>query len=571
MKSGLKQGQAKIISHRFRLPLCLARLLVDRGLTDETEVECFLEPRLSHLPDPFSIKGMADAVTLIIQALNNNQHVAVHGDYDVDGITSTVLLVDFLKKIGLQVVYYIPNRLREGYGLSRQSVDKLAQQVSLPALLITVDCGISSYKEIQYANELGFKVIVTDHHLPSKQLPPAVVTLNPQQADCSFTYKSLSGAGVAFYLLIALRNKLIQTSFWTQETAPNLKEYLDLVALGTVADVVPLTGVNRILVRAGLEVLSCRKRPGIRALSESAGLKMESRITADDIGFRFGPRLNATGRLGMPELSAELLLSRSEKGARATVRLVEQANIERKAIEKESLIEAVKQAEKQINNGANGLVLYKDDWHPGIIGILASRIVDQFERPTIILTRDNNKTDGHAKGSGRSIPGIDIFNALSTTDALLEQFGGHAMAAGLTIKIDNLSEFKEFFNKYAGRTMLDLCTESQNKNGIVLNFSEDCLQLARHLHRLEPFGEANPEPVFLVQGVKLEKVTLLREHLKYSIRFQGKPISGIGFFMADKYSMAKNEPINIGMKIKQSTFRGRVRVESHAVYIEPTC
>lgn len=570
MGSGLEQDQAVIISHRFCLPLCLARLLVERGLAAEKDVENFLQPRLSHLPDPFAMKGIAEAVTLIIQALGNKQHVAVHGDYDVDGITSTVLLVDFLRKIGLRVVYYIPNRLREGYGLSKQSVDKLAQKVNLPALLITVDCGINSCEEIQYANELGFKVIVTDHHLPSRKLPPAAVILNPNQTNCSFAYKSLSGAGVAFYLLIALRNKLIQTSFWVQKTAPNLKEYLDLVALGTVADVVPLTSVNRILVKAGLEVLTCRKRPGIRALSESAGLKMERRINTGDIGFKFGPRLNATGRLGMPELSADLLLSRSEREARATIPLVEQANAERKKIEKESLLEAEKQAKKQIDNGINGLVLFMDDWHPGIIGILASRIVDQFERPVFILTRDNNKTEGYAKGSGRSIPGINIFDALSAANALLEQFGGHAMAAGLAIKIEKLPDFRDFFDKYVGRAMLGLRTEERSKNDIVLDLSEDCLQLARHLQRLAPFGEANPEPIFLVQGVRLENVALLREHLKYTIRFQGTPINGIGFFMADKYSLAKNELINIGMKIKQSTFRGRVRVETHAVYINPT-
>jgi len=302
------------VAQRFDLPEPLAELLCERGFSDIEAIRSYLEPKLAGLPSPFTMAGMDKAVELILEAVAMRHQVVIHGDYDVDGITATSLLVDFLGKLDLDVISHVPNRMKEGYGVNLNSVQVMAEKVKMPALLITVDCGITSVDEVRKAKELGFKVIVTDHHEPGKYLPQADAVINPRQADCGFEFKSLAGVGVVFFLLMALRRRLVEAGFWTRKSAPNLKEYLDLVALGTVADVVELQSVNRILVKAGLEMISARTRPGIWALCEQARIGEGALVTSEDIAYRLAPRINAAGR---HPFSAVFVIARSALYVRA--------------------------------------------------------------------------------------------------------------------------------------------------------------------------------------------------------------------------------------------------------------
>lgn len=558
------------ISRKYKLPTPLAEILITQEIDQDTDIESYLNPRLDQLPDPFSLKGITRAVELILQAREKNETIAIHGDYDVDGITSTVLLVDFLRKMDMRVHYFIPNRLKEGYGLSNASIDKIADKAAGKSLLITVDCGISSYEEIQYANELGYKVIVTDHHIVPENLPLAESIINPKQPGCTFTYKELSGAGVVFFLLMALRRKMVETGAWIRQKSPNLKDYLDLVALGTIADVVSLTGINRILVKAGLEVMGQQKREGIKALCASAGIESTSEVSSTDISFKLAPRINATGRLGKPDIAAKLLLSKEQKAAQKQAVDVEMANNERKEIEKTVLENAIKQAKKQIDENKNGLVLYNAEWHEGVIGIIAARIVDLYKKPTVILTSDSANKLVLAKGSGRSTPGVNIYTILSRCDNAIDQFGGHPMAAGLSLEVKKINRFKNLFNKHSTAEIQKKCKMEHSSNEIIIQNNENCWSLCKGLKKMEPFGQGNPEPIFILNNACMTEVEKLREHLRYTITIGGHRIHGIGFFMVEKYSLIKVGPVKLGMKIRTSTFRGRERLESQAVFIEST-
>lgn len=550
-----------------------ARLLCQRGMTTPETAGPFLSPRLEELPSPLPMKGLSDAVDVLADAILSGQQIVIHGDYDVDGITATVLLADFLARLGVEAVRHVPNRLTDDYGLTMQSVAGLAEKVTMPALLITVDCGISSPDEVSYAKELGFSVIITDHHQPSTdpaRMPVADAVLNPRQQDCPFACKELSGGGVAFFLIMALRRRMVEQEFWTRETMPNLRDYLDLVALGTVADVMQLTGVNRILVRAGLEVLSERRRPGIRALCRQAGLN-DGNVSSEDIAYQLAPRINAAGRLGTPQLAVDLLMSPAEE-ATGLAQELEQANILRRELEAAVLDQAVQQAEAQISRGQDCLVLCGRDWHVGVIGIIASRMVDRYRLPVLVFTGDTplfSTDQGEVpvvKGSGRSVEGLNLHQVLEQCQARILRFGGHAMAAGLTVRKDEFEAFCTVFND---------CIRTAERRELhpgviidaVLNEQEDCRELLRDLQRMEPFGEGNPEPVFLLQNIRLEEVYQLREHLKFSVRINGSRLSGIGFFMAEQYGQAASGRVDLGFKLKETCFRGRKRLEAHAVAV----
>ncbi len=551
----------------LEIPLILAELLYQRGYVTADAAKTFLGPKLADLPSPFGLKGMRTAVELILETIVSRRQVVIHGDYDVDGITATVLLVDFLNKFGLEVIYHLPNRMTEGYGLSMNSVAQLAEKVTMPALFITVDCGISATEEIQYAVELGFKVIVTDHHEPSSELPPAQAIINPKQPGCTFKCKELSGVGVAFFLAMAVRRKMVEQGFWDRENVPNLKNYLDFVALGTVADVMELVDTNRILVKAGLEVITARNKPGIWALCERAGIG-EGVVTAEDISFRLAPRINAAGRLGKPQLAADLLLSREVDEAQDLAIALEQANEKRRELEKTALDDAIKQAGQQVDSNRKGLVLFGSNWHPGVVGIIAARVVDRFRLPVLVFTRDSASDSKTLKASGRSVPELNLFQVLQQCDNFIVQFGGHPMAAGLTVVSENFVQFSEEFNNCVCRMM-----QGSEPEGVVIdmivNVEDNCEEMAHSLKLMEPFGQGNPEPVFLLKNIRMQKVTRLRDHLKFSLQINGSPIHGIGFFKATLFEVA-SRPVDLGFKLKQTTFRGRERIEAHAVVINPT-
>ncbi len=565
MTARVSDAFKKTVTREYGLPEPLVDLLVRRGFTELAAVKTFLEPRLADLPSPFDMAGMDQGVALILEAVAMRQPVVVHGDYDVDGITSTALLIDFLGKLDLDVIYHLPNRMKEGYGVSEDSVEKLAQKVAMPALFITVDCGISAHLEVQKARELGFKVIVTDHHEPGETHPPADAVINPKQDGCGFSFKSLAGVGVVFFLAMALRRKMVEAGFWTRENAPNLKTYLDLVALGTVADVVELESINRILVKAGLEVVNARNRPGLWALCEQAKLNQGTVISSEDIAYRLAPRINAAGRLGFPEVAVELLQCSEMNRCQQLARQLEEFNLSRRDLEKQALDKALEQADEQINNNIQGLVLKGDSWHPGVVGIIASRIVDRFHCPVLVFTRDTLDRDIY-KGSGRSVPGVNLFEILTQCRDLTIQHGGHAMAAGVAVHKEKIDDFRMLFDDCVKQAMVGTMKVGTCVPDIILTGRENGTSLAHGLQRLEPFGQGNPEPIFLVQGTRLENIATLREHLKFTVALNGARVPGIGFFMADHREQVRSS-VDLTMKLKLTRFRGRERVEAHAVAI----
>jgi single-stranded-DNA-specific exonuclease len=578
--AGPDVASCRKLARELRLPGIIAELLYQRGVTTADAAHTFLSPKLADLPSPMTLKGITESVDLLADAVTSGQQVVIHGDYDVDGITATVLLADFLGKLGIETICHLPNRLTDDYGLTMRSVAKLAEKVTMPALLITVDCGISTAKEVRYAKGLGFTVIITDHHQPSSdpaKMPDADAVLNPKQQGCEFAYKELCGVGVVFFLIMAVRRKMVEKGVWTSDTMPNLRDYLDLVALGTVADVMQLTEVNRILVRAGLEVISERSRPGIRALCAQAGMK-KGFVSAENIAYQLAPRINAAGRLGNPQLAADLLLS-SGTSAVDLAEELDQANILRRELEAAMLDEAVRQAEQQISEDNVSLVLYGKDWHLGVIGIIASRMVDRYQLPTLVFTGDTQPytTDQGevqvVKGSGRSVDGLNLHQVLEQCHEQSEQsqttiirFGGHAMAAGLTVRAEAFDAFRAVFNN----CVRDMECEEQPQGTVVdavLGDRENCRNLIHGLQLMEPFGEGNPEPVFLLKNVQLKQVNRLREHLKFSLNINGSQVSGIGFFMADDHAEASSGMVDLAFKLKETCFRGRKRIEAHAVAI----
>lgn len=569
----VSEDNCRELARELKIPLAAASLLCRRGIATPSRARRYLSPKLKELPSPFLFKGMRQGVHLVIRAMEENRPVVVYGDYDVDGISATALLVDFLSLLHLEVHWHIPNRLTQGYGLSSETLADLSSRFNSPALLITVDNGVSAVEEVATAKSLGYQVLVTDHHEPSELLPEADGLINPKQNGCDFPFKELSGAGVAFYLTIALRSTLMNMGFWNGNKAPNLKNALDLVALGTVADVMPLVDVNRILVRAGLEILTERKRPGIWALCEHIGLG-EGVLTTEDISFRIAPRINASGRMGSPETAARLLMCRDVKTALEFARALDQKNRERRQAEAEILPHAVAQCERQADEEVAALVVYDKAWHPGVIGIVASRLTERFSRPVIALT-DDPMAPGHIKGSGRTVEGVNLYRAVESCSALLEKFGGHPKAIGLTLMMEKLENFTQAFNKsveeqsgQAGHMSGEFVVDCHIKKDDAETVNQEFISLLR---QFEPFGEHNPEPVFLLKGVRLSQVSLIKgEHLKFSVQLNGRSYRGIGFGMGKRKPVALRNRINLIFKFKHSVYRGRRRVELMALNITPT-
>lgn len=556
------------LSERLDLSRAAAEILCLRGVDTPEKAENFLAPQLKSLPDPFLLKDMDRAVALVCEAMKRQWPVVVYGDYDVDGICATTLLVDFLKKCGITARWHVPNRLTEGYGLTSSGLQKIRRLVETPALLITVDNGISAIGEVVEAIAAGFHVIITDHHEPLGEIPRAHAVVNPKQQDCGFPFSGLSGAGVAFFFIVALRAGLLEEGIWQKDNVPNLKKYLDLVALGTVADVMPLVGVNRILVRAGLEVLSQRTRPGIWALCEEAGLQ-EGPVTSEDISFRLAPRINAAGRLGSPEIAAHLLMSENIGKSQKSARNLEEKNKERREIEGKIVTEAIRQCATQVEQGACGLVVYQNDWHPGVLGIVASRICEQFHLPSIALADDYEP--GIVKGSGRSVDGLNLLSAVKDCEKLLVHFGGHKQAVGLALNSNAIQEFSSMLNN-----RLRLQENKNKKKGQVLiidrqlSGNEPDENFLAFLKHLEPFGNGNPEPVFLTKNTKLERVSLVKKkHLRFALKLGSTRYQGIGFGMEDKIRLVR-ERVDLAFVFKHSCFRGRKRIEIRAIAITPT-
>ncbi len=563
------------IANELKIPPQIASILICRGLTDAGQIQSFLDPSLDQLPSPFLMEGMEEAVCLLADAVKNKKPVAVFGDYDVDGITASALLVSFFQELDIPVFSYQPDRLTEGYGLSISGVKKLFDSCKKAseneAVLITVDCGISNHHEIVAAKSLGFKVIVTDHHKPPENLPEANVIINPLQPGCNFPYKHLAGVGVAFYLIMGLRNRLAKLNFWSNNRdIPNLKQYMDLVALGSVCDLVPLTGVNRVLVKAGLETLQAGTSVGIEALKDVSGLSGQT-ITAESIAFRFGPRINAVGRLGRPAVAVEMLLEKNVQNAKLLAKQLDDANNERKSIEIKVYEEIKPIAEKYSVEKKKTLVL-QGNWHPGVLGIIASKLTEKYFKPAIILSSQSDGslpdiTKETLKGSGRSIPGLNLYNILLSCSEYLVKFGGHDGAAGLMLHEENFKQFSDCFEETVANILgnddlipsitVDACTD--------LNILFDDFFLSCY-SKLHPFGMGNPEPVFTVNKTFFHSSRIVgRNHLKFSLLQNGFIRNGIGFGLGYLYDKHKDSEVDLAFNLRLNEFKGQKNWEFNLI------
>ncbi len=473
-----------------------ASVLVNRNIRCTADAGCFLNATLASIRPPFAIKDMDKAVRRIHRAITKGEKILIFGDYDVDGVTATAILLDFLRAAGAEVSYYIPHRRAEGYGLGPEHISGHAARRGID-LIITVDCGSGSHEAVEAAGAHGIDVVITDHHHISDPMPAATAVVNPKRPDCRAGFEDLAGVGVAFCLLISLRKHLRDQGFWGDRPEPDLRRLCDLVALGTVADVVPLMGENRTFSIAGLNLINAVPRPGIRALIQASGIK-KSLTDAGDIAFRLAPRLNAAGRLDHARTALELLMAEEEGTAREIAESLNRLNRERRRTEKEILDGILSGLDGRPDLlEARSLVLAEPEWHEGVLGIVASRLADRFHRPVLLVSTRN----GRGKGSGRSIPGIDLYAALRSCAEHLEGFGGHAMAAGIRIDAGKIDAFRDAFEAAIGRTAAPDIFSPVLSIDREIGFHEICDQLLDELESLAPYGEGNPEPVFMARDV----------------------------------------------------------------------
>jgi len=518
----------------------LAQILANRGLRTVKEAEIFLKPKIEHLLDPYTFTDMHKAIGLVKKAQEAKERVMVFGDYDVDGITALAILKETLNKMGLEVSHHLPHRVKEGYGLNKEIIETIKKKNV--KLLITADCGISNHKEIEELRRQNVEVIITDHHEPSSpHLPAASAIINPKTKDSGYKFRELAGVGVAFKLAQALSNS-------------SLEEELDIVSLGTIADSVPLTGENRIIAKEGLRRLSQTKRHGLQVLIEKAGIK-DKKFTSTFVSFIIAPRINACGRMDTAEISLDLLMSDSHEKAAELAKVVEQHNRDRQKIEGKILEEAEAIINKDINFKEHKIiVIAKEDWHQGVLGIVASKIADRFYRPAIVISL----TDNLCKGSARSIKNFHLFDALTECKGLLNSFGGHAHAAGLLITRDSIDEFRKNINKLAREnlTIEDLLPSLDVDMEVSLTDLNE--EVVAELESLEPFGSGNPEPLFYTRNLKLksEPQTMARETIKFWVTDGKVTMQVIGFGMSSfKESLESAESFDLVYTPKIDSWR----------------
>ncbi|MEZ4412376.1 MAG: single-stranded-DNA-specific exonuclease RecJ [Gemmatimonadales bacterium] len=542
------------------VPRALAALLLQRGFDDVESARRFLRPALDHLGDPLALRGMAEAVDAVASAVRAGQTILVHGDYDVDGQCATALLTRALRVAGATVEPFVPHRMQDGYDFREAGLAR-AREVGA-GLILTCDCGITAVDTVRTARAEGFAVVVTDHHLPGDELPPATAILDPQLDGDDSPFSMLCGTGVAFKLVQALVPALGLPS--------NLPLHLlDYVALATVADVVPLQGENRVLVQQGLKVLMRSRWVGLRALIRSAGLDGKS-IRAGQLGFVLGPRLNAVGRIGDAKDGLRLLLTDDEAEAKRLADQLEVQNAERQALDQAILEEAIEQVETngRLDSDA-AIVLAAEGWHAGVIGIVASRLVERYGRPAFMIAF-GEEASAMGKGSGRSISRFHLRDALTACDDLLERYGGHRMAAGLTIHRDRLDAFRERFVAEANRLLQRDDLVPEQRVDVVLGLEEATPELESLCQYLEPCGMGNPGPVFAVRGAWLDGAREVgKGHLKGVLRSGGASLEAIGFGMFDR-APAPSESVDVAFKLETNSYRGRESLQARLLAIVPS-
>lgn len=540
----------------------ISQLIINRGITDIQIAKAFLKGDVSELFNPFLMDGMHESVQRLKRAIENKEKVLIHGDYDTDGITSIALLVSVLRNFGMEPYYYIPDRLTEGYGLSEEGVkEAVRRKVSL---VITVDCGISSYEEVNAINAHNIDVIITDHHKAPEPLPPAYAIINPHCKSCAYPDKNLTGAGIVFKLCEALCSVFNRNDVW---------RYVDLVALGTVSDVADIIGENRILVKQGIKLLNNGGlNMGLKALIDASGLKGKT-IGSFEIGFILGPRINAAGRMGRADKAIRLLLTKDIVERELLAKELNSANRERQRIESQTLKAVIDKIEREVNFKKHKvIVLSGEDWHLGVIGIVASRIIDRFYRPCILFSMK----DGIGKGSGRSIENFHLFDALSECGDILQEYGGHKYACGLTILEEDLDKFREAINAVAERFIApaDLVVSLDIDMEIPLHILDN--RLIEDVMGMEPFGEGNPVPLFCSSGLKLLRppMVIKGEHIKMWVTDGKKNLEAIGFGMAKdsdtELTLRKSDRIDLAYTVSLNRWQGLNTVQLNIKDIKPS-
>jgi len=547
----INQAQARRLAADLGVAEPVGTLLINRGLETAEDAKTFMNPALSAMHQPLLLPDMDVAIDRLSQAIANREALTVYGDYDVDGITSTTLLVRFWERLELQVDYYIPHRMEEGYGLHAESIRKLADNGS--RLLVCVDTGSTALAEASLAHELGMELIIIDHHRMADELPKAVAVVNPQREENQYPFKEMAAVGVTFNLLVALRARLIEQGV-LQKGQIDLRDDLDLVALGTVADLVPLRDVNRIFTSVGLQRLTHAKRAGVLALKEAA--RIRETVRAGQVAFFMAPRLNAGGRLSHAKQGVELFLSKDLNHARGIAEELNSLNQQRQRVEQNAFKQACAMLEgSDYLKSLSVIVLASPEWHPGVVGIVASRMVERYQKPAFLIALDE---DDVGKASGRSVKGIDVHEALKAASAHLVRFGGHAMAAGFTIERHKIDTFRE-----------DLAAAVQNQTGgdyVPTRFVRvDMMLSPEHLNdalmadisQLEPFGMGNPQPVFAVDNVYVVSSEIRGgQHLKFQLSINNRRFSAMGFRMARHGILKPGSVMKMAYQASYNTFQG---------------
>lgn len=548
-ESGPKSDVEKLM-YELNISRVLANLLVQRGITTFNEAKDFFRPELSFLHDPFLMKDMDKAIDRLKIAMKNKENILVYGDYDVDGTTSVALTYSFLKKFYPNIDYYIPDRYSEGYGISTKGIDFAAEHRF--SLVIALDCGIKATERIAYAKNKGIDFVICDHHTPGKVLPNATAVLDPKRKDCKYPFKELSGCGVGFKLLQAYCSK---NDIPTEE----LYEYLDLVAVSIASDIVPIVGENRIFTFYGLKKLEDSPSTGLRSIMSVAGME-DKPVTVEDIVFRIGPRINAAGRMDSGKQAVDLLISENPEEAIVLCDKINTHNQTRRNIDKNITEEATREIEKTSKKFKYSTVLFNPEWHKGVVGIVASRLIETYYKPTIVLTESN----GFATGSARSVDGFDLYEAINQCSDLLESFGGHMYAAGLTLKRENVQKLRERFEKIVSETITPEQLVPQIDIDAELNFSEITPKFYRILKQFEPFGPGNMNPVFFAENVSDNgsgrRVGGGGSHLKLNLIQEENPfddIPAIAFNQGEIFDKISGEnTFDIAYTVTENHFRG---------------
>ena len=535
------------IQQKYEVNKLLATILANRGIVEEKQIDKFLHPKRSDFYNPYEMPDMEIAVSRIIKEIENEEKTIIYGDYDVDGITSVTVLKSFLEERGLEVAEYIPNRLNEGYGLNNNAVEKIASQGY--TLMITVDCGISAVEEVRYANELGIETIITDHHEPGNELPAALAVVDAKRKDNKYPFRNLAGVGVVFKLSQAIGMRL------DLEEKEYLK-YLDIVCIGTISDIVPLVDENRVIVKLGLKLVEQTKNLGLRSILKSAGY---SKIDSTTISFGVAPRINASGRMGHQEDALKLFLSKEIDEVNELTQKLNDYNRIRQETEKNIYAEVISKIEKDNLSEKNTIVVMGKNWHHGVIGIVSSKITEMYFKPSILLCEE----DDCGKGSGRSIPGFDLYEALTECKEFIDRFGGHSMAIGINIKKENFENFKNKLEEIATQKHIEDIVPILKIDAQV-SLDEISKDMVDSLKELEPFGEENKTPLFVFKNLKIDSIRALSEgkHLKLTLKDSKNIVNAIGFNLGELTNEYKiDDRVDVVGNLEINSFNGMENIQ----------